>query len=681
MMVVNVPQVQSQFWAFNGGLDVTTPAMEIPPGYLRSCSNVEIGVNGGYTRISGYERFSGKAKPSDASYAVLTCVITGAVVVGDVLTDNAGTSYGTVIALPAGEAILTLITGSFSTGNIRVGGVIVGTCTGAQANAAASTPALNATYTNLAADAYRALIGVVPGSGSILGVHQYNNAVYAFRNNAGGTAAVLHVESSSGWTAVTLGEEIAFSNANTSVQDADVLTQGVVTATIARVVVQTGSLASGTNTGRLIITGRAGGDFAAGAATSSGAGVVTLGGAQTAITFLPGGRFEFENWNFGGGTGTKKMYGCDGVNRGFEFDGTTLVPISTGMTIDTPKFIKIHKNHLFFSFSSSAQHSGTGTPYAWTIISGAAELGCGDTITGFVGLAGSDSSAALGIKTRNRTLVLYGNNTTDWNLIPYSEETGGIPYTLQFIRQATCLDDQGIVLLGTTQKFGNFQDSVVSDKITSSLNALSSSAIASCTVRRKNQYRLFFSGGSAFYMTFKGDKIMGITLIAMPKSVTCISSMEGATGSEEIYFGSTDGYVHQMDIGTSFDGDPISWSAELAYNHFGSPRKLKSFKKAVVEITGANYAEFSFSNTIGYGETEYAASPTSRNVVALSGTTWDSFTWDSFYWDGRTLSPSQSDITGTAENLSMLFSGSSDEFLPFTLNGVIVHYIPRRELR
>jgi hypothetical protein len=678
MMEVKIPPVQSKYWAFNGGLDLVTPPFSISPGCLRGCSNVEIGVNGGYTRVQGYERYSGLAKPSDASYSVLVCTLTG-VSVGDVLTDNAGTSYGTVISLPTGQAILTLVTGTFSTGNVKVGGVVKGTCVGAQTAGGASTPALNATYTNLAADVYRALIAVVPGSGSILGVYQYNSKVYAFRNNAGGTAAVMHESSAAGWVAVTMYNEVRFTAATgaATIVDGGTLTQGVVTATIKRVVVTSGSLAAGTAAGSLIVTNPSGGNFAAGAATV-GAGTLTLSAIQTAITFLPGGRFEFETWNF---SNASKMYGADGVNLAFEFDGTTLVPLRTGMTTDTPKFIKAHKNQLFLSFVGSAQHSGIGNPYTWTIVSGAGELGCGDTITGFVSLVGDQAGAAMCIKTQNRTLILYGNDPTDWVLTPYSEEVGGFAYTLQFIGQAVCLDQQGLISLAATQSFGNFQSAVISDKITPSLNDLTSSAIASCIVRRKNQYRVFFSGGAAFCMTVSGTKILGITKIDMTDAVTCISSREGADGNEQIYFGSDNGYVYQMDVGTSQDGEPISWSIELSYNHLGSPRQLKSFRKAVVEVTGSNYAEFSFSYTLGYGTTEYEASSTTTNVTELSSTTWDSFTWDSFFWDGRTLSPSQSDVTGTAENISMLFSGSSDEFMPFTLNGAILHYVPRRAMR
>lgn len=680
-----MPPTNYKFFPFNGGLDLVTPPVEMSNGALRSASNVEIGINGGYARLAGYERFSGKAKPSAAVYAILTCTITGTVVLGDVLTDEAGTSYGTVIALPTGEAVLTLITGTFSTGNIKVGATVVGTCVGAQAIGAAATPALNATYLNLAADVYRALIAAVPGSGSVLGVHQYNSNVYAFRNNADATAAVMHKQSTSGWTAVALGREINFTSGGTyEVKVGDEITGETsgAKATITKVILVSGTWAGGDAAGRFFFASQTGTFQAENLKVGTNANVATIAGNSSAITLLPGGRYEFYNWNFGGGIGTKKMYGVDGVNKGFEFDGSTFVQITTGMATNTPSHVYVNKNQLFYSFAGSAQHSGIGNPYSFTVVSGASELACGDTISGFLGLAGTEAGAAMGIYTRNRTLVLYGNSSADWNLVPYSEEAGALPHTLQFIAQGVTLDDQGITLLGTTQNYGNFQNAVVSDKITPYLNDLIDTAAASCIVRRKNQYRLFFSGGDAVYMTLKDRKIMGMTPVTLPNPVLCISSAEGSSGKEEIYFGSSDGFVYQMDVGTSFDGASIAWSAELAFNHFGGPRQLKTFRKGVIEVTGSSYCGFSVTNSLSYGSTEFDASAvTPLTSAALSATQWDAFTWDQFFWDGKTLAPSEFDITGTAENIALMFSGNSDEFLPFTINSAIIHYTQRRGMR
>jgi hypothetical protein len=163
--------------------------------------------------------------------------------------------------------------------------------------------------------------------------------------------------------------------------------------------------------------------------------------------------------------------------------------------------------------------------------------------------------------------------------------------------------------------------------------------------------------------------------------VTRSSSAEGSTGTEEIYFGSADGFVYQMDVGTSFDGDPITWSAVLAFNHFGGPRQLKRFRKTAIEFSGQGYAEFSFSTSLAYGSSEFATSVVENIGAAESAVNWDAFRWDQFYWDGQSSSPAEADTTGTAENISLIFSGYSDEYLPFTLHSAIVHYTPQRKLR
>ena len=60
---------------------------------------------------------------------------------------------------------------------------------------------------------------------------------------------------------------------------------------------------------------------------------------------------------------------------------------------------------------------------------------------------------------------------------------------------------------------------------------------------------------------------------------------------------------------------------------------------------------------------------------------WDQFTWDNFTWDGRTLFPSEVDITGTGSNIQALISCGTDFIAPFTINSLIYHYSMRRGLR
>ena len=683
MMPLQSVPVKVEYTAFNGGLDTTTPPLNVLPGFCRRAQNYEQDLNGGYRRIDGYERFDGRPAPSDALYYILTCTLTGSVSVGDTVTDNATTSTAKVIAITNGQLVLTKVVGAWPAGNLKKSGTVVGTFASPPTSGTASTSLLDAQYLNLAADVYRSDIGVVPGSGNVLGVWVYNGDVYAFRNNAGGTAVDMYKSAVGGWTAVSLGEQIEFTNANSNVGESDTLTQGGVTATIERVVVESGSLASGVNSGRLILSGRAGGNFAAGAATSTGSGSVTLGGAQTAITFaVPSGRFEFVNGNFGGSQATYCMYGCDGKNRAFEFDGTVFVPIRTGMTSDAPSHIAIHQNQLFLSFGASLQHSAPGEPYSWNAIIGAGELAIGEDITGLTTQPGAESGGALSILSRNATFTLYGTGVTDWKLVSFKNEAGAYPYTHQKISGRTVIyDERGICDLATSQNYGNFEDATLSLQIKNDLTPKNSLTSASAIIREKNQYRIFFTDKSGYYVTMSAGKVMGIMPVLYPHAVRCSCSAETSSGEEVAYFGSTDGYVYQFDRGTSFDGVEMEAYIYLAYNFSNSPRQRKRFRQASFEVKGEGYSEMNFSYELNYGGTSLIQ-PSSTNIpIDLGAALWDSFTWDAFYWDGKPLAPIEADMTGTGENISIIIISNSDYFKPHKITGVLTHYSDRRQLR
>lgn len=677
-----VTPIKTEYIDFVGGFDSDTPPLKLSGGFVRVAQNFEQDVNGGYITHRGYERYNGRTSPSSGVYAILDRTSGSTTpTLYELITGGTSGATGRYLGLTAdGDYILTATTGAFVTE------AVTGSVSGALGNVAgptsgaAATQLLHAQYTNLAADYYRTLISAVTGSGDVVGIAVLSDIVYAFRNNVGGTAVEIYKSSATGWQNVPLGEEVYFSNANTSVGEGDTLTQGGVTATIARVVVQTGTLASGTNTGKLIITGRAGGNYGAGAATSTGGGALTLTGIQTAITLAANGRYEFIVHSFTGQSSAKRIYGVNGVSRGFEFDGTTLVPIDTAMSPDTPTHVIEHRNHLFFSFRGSAQHSAPGFPYVWSPIVGAAELVMGDDITGFMVQAGGEAAAALSVICRNEMATLYGTGVINWNLVPMDQEAGGIAYTIQRIGPTVMLDDRGLTTLQSSQAYGNFQFGTLSKRIHSWLRTRRPLAQASCVVRDKNQYRLFFSDLSAIYVTMEGSKVVGAMPQVLAHEVTSIWSGELSNGTEATYFGSTDGHVYQMERGTSFDGANIECFIELAWSHFGTPRQEKGWKQATFEVAGEGYAAFFFSYQLAYGSSRKTQPLPREYVASMQAEFWDSFTWDSFFWDGRPLLPMECDMKGSSENVSLRMASNSDYYTPLRFSGSIVAYEPRRQL-
>lgn len=682
MKPMDMPRVMYDLISLRGGLDLVTPTLSLKPGVARDSINYECNTTGGYSRIAGYERFDGQPSPHAATYTILAVTMSGGVSLGDTVEGDTSGSTGVVIATPSGQLVLTKTTGAFTDSeDLLVGMSVVAVCNSTVGQA--STPALSAAYGALAANNYRADIAKPPGAGPVRGVVRYDGTVYAFRNNVAETAVDVWRSSSGGWVAVPLYKTVSFSSGGTATPaDGATLTQGGVTATVKRVCKRTGAW-SGTAAGTFVITTPSGGSFAAGAATLTGGATVTLAGAQTSIALAPDGHFEFVQANFGGTTGKSRVYGCDGINTAFEFDGDVLAPIITGMPSDAPRHIAAFKNHLILAFDASVQVSGIGEPFAYTAILGAAEISAGEEITNYVVLPGSQSGGALLVQTRNNTQIMYGSSSADFNLVSYNNGVGALHYTAVNMAGVYSLDDRGVIGLNATLAYGNFDQASLSANIRPFIVTNRSAAQAACVNRERSQYRLFFSNGYGLYNTIVNDKFLGALPVYFPDPVFCVWEGEDGGGNEVTYFGSEDGYVYQLDVGTSFDGTAINSYITLNYNAMKGPRINKRFRKASAEITGSTYAPLSVSYSLGYGKSDIAPQAVASYASSFSVGQWDSgLLWDSgLIWDGQTLIPSEIELLGTAENIAMTFANNTDYTGQFTINSLIIHYTPRRGLR
>jgi hypothetical protein len=248
---------------------------------------------------------------------------------------------------------------------------------------------------------------VVAGSGDILGVWEYNDVAYAFRNSTDGLSCKMYKATSSGWTVVTTP------------------------------------------------------------------------------TLVAGGSFEFVNHNFTGSSSSEKMYGVDGKNKAFQFDGTTFTQLTTGMTTDTPTHVGVHKNHLFLSFDGgSIQHSGIGDPTSWTLNTGAGELGIGTEITNIDSMRGN----ALVISGADRISVLYGTSSADWDLKSFSTELGVVINTTEVIDAGLVwFNGRNVTYMSTTQAFGDFNTASLSTLVTKLLSVRLDKVVGSSVNYEKNQ--------------------------------------------------------------------------------------------------------------------------------------------------------------------------------------------------
>lgn len=447
-----------------------------------------------------------------------------------------------------------------------------------------------------AVEVQRALITQIAGSGAIRGVYKFNGVLYAFRDNVGGTAGVMHKATAAGWVVVT-----------------------------------------------------------------------------TPVLAV-GGRYEFISYNFKGHAGSYKMYGVNGADKAFEFDGTTFTQISTGMTTDTPSHITAHKKHLFLSFSGgSVQHSSIGDPTGvWTPVTGAAEIAIGDEVTGFQ----AQSGETLALFTSRSTYMLYGSSSADWNLKLFGDDTGAKEWSIAHIGSTLFLSDRGVTSLGTTQNYGDFLASTLTQKITPLIEAKKHLITAACRVKDKNQYRLFFSDGNVITLTFNNFDLAGIGRSIIDDPVVVISDEE-----DELFFGTEDGWVHQMDVGNSFDDVAMNYGFSTAFNHLGSPSQLKQFSILEIEADVSISSDFIVKPLFDYGNLDISSHRAIQMSLTGGGGVWGVSEWGEATWGGALVSEGLAYIDGVAKNMAVLFSGSSRYDEPHTIQGLIVHHSQRRRAR
>lgn len=677
-----LPPLRQDFYPLRGGLDLVSPAIAIDPGKVIDAQNYEPAISGGYRRIDGYERFDGRASPTAASYWVLPMSITGAIAVGNTITGNTSSATGVVLFVAASYVVLARVSGAFALSeSIKAGAATVGATTGVILQNGALIPSDHADYALLAANDQRAFIFVVPGSGPIRGVWVFNDVVYAFRDNAGGTAGQMWKATTGGWVQVAFGTEIQFTNAVGQINVGDTVTGGTsgATAIVLATLLRTGTwTASGVGT---LIISPIGGTLVTGepikVATVTKA---TSSTGSTAITRAPGGRMEFFNYNFTGSTNTTKMYGADGINTAFEFDGTTYIPIRTGMASDKPSHIMAHKGSLFLSFLASVQYSALGNPYAWTVVLGAGEIDCSSSVTGFLPQAGNGSGSSLAIFTAERTFILYGSSSADYNLVSSIFDMGYIAFTAQQVsNDAYGMTSRGIQALLTTLNYGDFDYSSISHMIQPLITKKRGLESASTTIRTKNQYRVFFTDGSALVVGLTGDKVSGILPLNYARPVRCVCSTTLTTGTEVCYFGSDDGYVYRDSVGTSQDGTPIEAWVRLPFNNDKSPRVKKRFRRAITEVVAEGYAQVNVSYDFGYGNPDVQPSaPAADTVLVGAGGYWDQFVWEQFTWDSPFVANISTSLDGCETNISMLYYSNRAQDSAHTISGTTLISTPRR---
>jgi hypothetical protein len=456
------------------------------------------------------------------------------------------------------------------------------------------------------------------------------------------------------------------------------------TATVAAALERTGNWVANL-VGNLVVTGVTGNFSAAEILTVGGIMLANTQTTQTQIVRLPGGQMEFCNINFTGSATAQKMYGVDGVNPAFEFDGTNYVQLHTGSSPDTPSHVINFKEMLWLAIAGNLIIGSLGNPYNFDPINGAADVGIGDQITGFMPNGGTYiTGSTMSIFTYGHLYTMYGSSTANFNLITSIWDMGFAPFTMQAVSNDTYgWTSRGIQALISTLTFGDFDYTSISHEIQTLINSKQGLTVASNSLHQKDQYRIYFSDGTALAVGLTGDKPNGVMPLNYNLTMSCICTDNLLNdGAEVTYFGSTNGFVYQDNVGTSQDGQPIQAWVRLAFNNSKSPRTRKRYRRAIFEGTVTEYTQLNVAFDLGYGNPDVQPSANVPDTALFgAGGYWDQFTWDQFMWDSQIIMAPSFAIEGTEKNISFLVYSNYAQFQSHTLQGITLIYSPRRDER
>lgn len=711
MRADRLPKVKLDYIVPKGGLDIVTPPLLLPPGACRAAQNFEVDLEGGYSRIGGYERWCGQTPWARQIFQPATLRLYSATVttitVGDKIRGD--TSGATARVVPKRDDIeLESIRATASDlDDFIYPQFVIERSTYFYQNVptecflyeVSGTFMVGENLSILAEDEAYVIRGLSPTS-------PYGGSVVDIR------ITVLPVP-------LTNTDPLAFEVENDRARTA---ARGGVYAPASNVITS-GSptfLAIESLKGLPLVfmhgnyTGTAGALYAiypsdlhpyqknanqskGGYSWDSCAVDKYTGWGGTIIGTVPCAYLECVKYNFSGAEDDERLYFVSGSTAAFSFHLLAEDPghqtrrgiyntIPTGMSVDVPEHIAAHKNRLFLSFGASLQFSTAGDPTSWTPVLGAGELAVGEPITKLQSVIGGDTSVLL-VYTTTRIYGLYGDSSSDFKLVLLASDIRVDPKSIQMFGQPVFLTDRGVMFLNAADTFGNFKLAAVSNQIAPMLRRLSGRLLCSIVIPEKNQYRLFFDTGEGLYFTFSGTKLIGVMPVFYDRVPEFVHLYRDEEQNEDVFLFANNRNskrVYRGDIGPAFDCRTINAHFFLSFSASRSARVNKSYRHAAIELQAEEgYVTFKASFEADYAarQTFPTPEPTVSGPSVNAYSVYDDALWDEFYWDGSRVSPQELSIDGNGENFSFGISSSSYLTWPFTLSGVILHYLVRRTKR
>ena len=405
---------------------------------------------------------------------------------------------------------------------------------------------------------------------------------------------------------------------------------------------------------------------------------------NAAITFLStsresAGKTRFSKYNY---DGTDKVAIVDGTNPPALYDKNIFTALNDAPSdVLGADFVVNFKNHLFFGKDNLLTFTAPFTDNDFTAANGSGVISVGADITGLIVFR-----QQLIIFTNSSIFQLTGNTIADFALQPVTLDIG-CPNTdtIQEVGgDVMFLGPDGLRLLSATDRIGDFGLAVVSKGIQKEVTDFiaANTSFASVVIREKSQYRIL--GYNTNISATSAQGILGTQFAGQGGDGMSWSDLRGIRAyvadsklnenTETIVFAHDDGYLYQMEQGSSFDGGNISSSFSTPYLPINDPRVRKTFYKMFLYTDPQGSVTFNSSLKLDFDQKDSIQPPqisinNSTGSVAFYG----SGIFGTATFGTKLLSVFETQIIGSGFVVSLQFTSDSTD-PPYSLDAITLEY-------
>jgi len=427
--------------------------------------------------------------------------------------------------------------------------------------------------------------------------------------------------------------------------------------------------------------------------TSINGTIATQSGDSSIVGMNSGGIVENFRFNYYSNLDREAIYGCDGFNYAFEFDGTDFIPIIQEPGIMDglfPTHIANKDERLWLSFPGGVFVCSAGPTAGLlnhVLIFSAfysTEWNSGEKINK---LHMGQNSVLIVVGAKS-LWVLSGNGpdseaigVTPWSFRRYKSTIGGMENTIAGQDDMVFINGTVLSSLSTSQAFGDFFNQPIAPQIQPYLDRRVQSSTANLICKKKAQYRLFFESGDFLSVSFDGLKVSACMPGRYPVKILCTWSAIDDDGIEYIYGGGADGNVWKIDSGGTFGEEEIAGAFRIPYFHCGSPRHWKRFPWFSFQMASplllSNQSSVSYNCSFSNGSFELPKGVTSEDVKLEGGGGLydDDFQYGEFVYSAQPITELEDFLDGVGTNISFLVNFTTKYDKPFGFHALLLDYV------